>query len=487
MKVCFDTEKYIKLQSEQILKRVERFSGKLYLEFGGKLFDDLHASRVLPGFVPDAKMRILKTLSDKSEIIMVVAAPDIERKKVRADYNLTYDDEVLRQVKKLRKMGLYVSTILITLYTGQKSADRFIAKLKAMNENVFVHTPTAGYPDNVEVIVSKEGYGKNPYIPTTKPIVVVTAPGPGSGKMSTCLSQMYHESARGIKSGYAKFETFPIWNLAVDHPINLAYMAATADLKDKNLVDIYHLHAYHKRVTNYNRDIASFAILQAILAKIVGTKFYQSPTDMGVNMAGYAITDEDGCKTASYKEIIRRYYKALCDAKQGTESAETAANIARLIKKHDIDIFKRRVINSANAKYKKTGLSSVAIELENSSIVCGRETELLSATSSAVLNCLKEMAGIADEVILLEDKVLAPICDLKYKMSGESNQKLDLYDTLCALALCSANSELTKRAYDKLPELKMSDAHSTHILSSRESAAVKSVGINMSSEPEYAN
>ena len=484
MKICFDTEKYEKLQSEQILERVKKFSGKLYLEFGGKLFDDLHASRVLPGFRPDAKVRILQKLSDHTEIFMVVGAPDIERKKIRADYGIAYDDEVIRQIGKLRDLGLYVSTVLITMYTGQKSADKFIQKLKNLGERVYIHAPTKGYPDDVSTIVSPEGYGANPYIETTRPIVVVTAPGPGSGKMSTCLSQMYHESTMGIVSGYAKFETFPIWNLPVDHPVNLAYMAATADLKDKNLVDTYHLKAYRKRVTNYNRDLQSFAILQAILSKIAGENIYNSPTDMGVNMAGFAITDDAGCCDASYNEIIRRYYKALCDAKQGAEPETTALNILRIIKKHDIDIKRRRVIYAANNKYMKTGLASVAIELSNTSIVTGRETELLTASSSAVLNCLKEIAKIDDDVLLLGNEVFKPICELKSQLYG-GKQKLKLYDTLCALAICSANNKLAKQAFEKLGELKMTDAHSSHILQADEIATLKNLGINISCEPEY--
>ncbi|MBQ8468541.1 MAG: DUF1846 domain-containing protein [Clostridia bacterium] len=484
MKICFDNEKYEKLQSEQILERVKKFSGKLYLEFGGKLFDDLHASRVLPGFRPDAKVRILQKLSDKTEIIMVVGAPDVERKKIRADYGISYDEEVIRQIAKLRELGLYVSTVLITMYNGQKNADKLITRLKNLGERVYVHTYTKGYPDDVATIVSPEGYGANPYIETTRPIVVVTAPGPGSGKMSTCLSQMYHESTKGIISGYAKFETFPIWNLPVDHPVNLAYMAATADLKDKNLIDTYHLRAYKKRVTNYNRDLQNFAVLQTILSKIAGDKIYNSPTDMGVNMAGFAITDDKGCMDASYNEIIRRYYKALCDEKLGVEPSTTATNILEIIKKHDIDIKRRRVIFAANNKFMQTGFASVAIELSNTSIVTGRETDLLSAASSAVLNCLKEITDIDDDVYLLGDEVCKTICELKSLISGGA-QKLDIYDTLCALAICSATNKLAKKAFDAIGELKLTDAHSSHILSASEQSTLKKLGINISCEPEY--
>ena len=484
----FDSEKYEKLQSEQILKRVEMFSGKLYMEFGGKLFDDLHASRVLPGFRADSKVRILQKLADKTEIIMVVSASDIERKKIRADYGLTYDNEVIRQVERLRKMGLFVSSIVITMYAGQKSADKFVKQLKNRGENVYIHKPTQGYPDNVDLIVSEEGYGANPYIKTTRPIVVVTAPGPGSGKMGTCLSQMYHESKQGIKSGYAKFETFPIWNLAVDNPINLAYEAATADLADKNLVDTWHLRAYHERVTNYNRDIESFAILKAILHKITNDKtLYRSPTDMGVNMAGFAITDMKKCENAATNEIIRRYYKALCDAKLGNEPIETSQRIERIIKKHEINISKRRVIQSAKNKFAQSGKPSVAIELPNTSIICGRETELLSASSAAVLNSLKEIAHIDDNIYLLGEDVLKPICELKRRLSGDDSQKLNLYDVVSALSICSTRDIVAKKAYEKLPELALADAHSSHMIFGEDAATLKSLRISVSAEPEFAN
>lgn len=486
MKICFDSEKYERLQSKQILDRVQKFNGRVYLEFGGKLFDDMHASRVLPGFRPDSKVRILQKIANKAEIIMVVGAPDIERKKIRADYNLTYDDEVLRQISKLREYGLLVSNIVITLYSGQKSADSFIQKLKARGENVYIHTPTKGYPNDVETIVSKQGYGANPYIKVSKPVVVVTAPGPNSGKMSTCLSQMYHESEMGINSGYAKFETFPIWNLPVDHPINLAYMAATADIKDKNLVDIYHLQKYKTRVTNYNRDIESFAILKQILTKITGNaEIYNSPTDMGVNMAGFAITDEKGCIDASYNEIIRRYFKALCDAKQGNDQDSTAQTILRIIKKHGIDINRRRVIAAANRKYEQSNLPSVAIELDNTSIVCGRQTELLTAASSAVLNCLKEMANIEDKVMLLDEKILKKVCEYKDILKSQKNSHLDLYDTLCTLSICSSFDQNAALSFSMLGNLKLADAHSSHMLPSADQKTLKSLQINFSSEPKY--
>ena len=488
MKVCFDSEKYEKLQSKNILDRMQSFDGRVYIEFGGKLFDDMHASRVLPGFRPDSKVRILQKIAKKAEIIMVVGAPDIERKKIRADYNLTYDEEVLRQIAKLREFGLLVSNVVITLYTGQKSATDFAEKLKAMGENVYIHTPTPGYPNNVELIVSKEGYGANPYIKVSRPVVVVTAPGPNSGKMSTCLSQLYHEYEMGIKSGYAKFETFPIWNLPVDHPINLAYMAATADIKDKNLVDIYHLQKYHKRVTNYNRDIESFAILKQILTKITGnSEIYNSPTEMGVNMAGYAITDEQGCIDASYREIIRRYYKALCDAKQGKEQLSTSQSILKIIKKHDIDIKRRRVIDAANRKYEQSGSPSVAIELDNTSIVCGRQTDLLTAASSAVLNCLKEMANIDDKILLLSEDVLKGVCEYKNLLNNSNHSRLDLYDTLCALSVCSNTDKNAKLAYSMLSKLVMADAHSSHMLCSDDIKTLKLLRINISCEPKYNN
>lgn len=485
MKVCFDSEKYEKLQSEQILERVKKFKGKLYVEFGGKLFDDLHASRVLPGFKPDSKVKILQRLSQKTEIIMVVSCTDIERKKIRADYGITYDSEVIRQLEKLRGLGLYVSSIVLTKYNGQKSADKFMKTLKSMGENVYLHRLTLGYPSNVDLIVSEAGYGANPYIKTTRPIVVVTAPGPGSGKMATCLSQMYHESIMGISSGYAKFETFPIWNLPVDHPVNLAYEAATADLNDKNMIDTYHLRAYGKRVTNYNRDIESFAILKAILYKITGdNKIYRSPTDMGVNMAGYAIVDEEGCNRASYNEIIRRYYKALCDAKQGSEPPQTAQNIARIIKKHGIKIQDRKVISAAVNKSKQTKSACLAIELENGKIVCGRTTEILTCSSSAVLNCLKELAKIPDRVLLLGSHVLEPMLNLKKKLSSSDDCLLNLADVLSALAICSNTDKFAKKAYDQIGKLSGLDSHSSHMLTA-DLATLKSLRVNVSCEPVY--
>jgi len=486
MKKCFDSKMYEELQTKRILDRVNQFSGKLYLEFGGKLFDDLHASRVLPGFLPDAKVRILQKLSNKVEIIMVVSSADIERKKVRADYGITYDNEVLRQIRRLRKMGLDVSSVVVTMYEGQKSADKFIKKLKSMGENVYVHKKTLGYPDNTSLIVSEKGYGANPYIKTTKPLVVVTAPGPGSGKMGTCLSQLYHESKQGIKSGYAKFETFPIWNLSIEHPVNLAYEAATADLKDKNMIDIHHLKAYNKEVTNYNRDIESFPILRDILTKITkNADLYKSPTDMGVNMAGYAIIDDAGVCEASKKEIIRRYYKALCEAKQGNDSGEMAEVILNIIKNYKIDLKTRKVIEAAKNKFNQKGTPSVAIELENSKIICGRETNFLSACSSAVLNCLKDLAGIPDEIDLLDEKVLKPIMNLKRDLSGDDSQKLNLYDVLVALAICSTTDKIAKKAYEQIDKLYYCDAHSSHMVFGADINTMKNLKIDISAEPEW--
>lgn len=485
MKVCFDSEKYQKLQSEQILERVKKFNGKLYMEFGGKLFDDLHASRVLPGFKPDAKVKILQQLSDKTEIIMVVSCTDIERKKIRADYGITYDSEVIRQLEKLRGLGLYVSSIVLTKYNGQKSADAFMKSLKAMGETVYLHRLTLGYPNNVDLIVSEAGYGANPYIKTTRPIVVVTAPGPGSGKMATCLSQMYHESIMGIKSGYAKFETFPIWNLAVDHPVNLAYEASTADLNDKNMIDSYHLRAYGKRVTNYNRDIESFAILKSILYKITGNnKIYRSPTDMGVNMAGFAITDDEGTRKASYNEIIRRYYKALCDAKQGSEPVTTAENIAKIIRKHGVKVENRKVIQAALNKSKSSKTACMAIELDDGRVISGRTTELLSCSSATVLNALKELAKIPDRVLLLGSHVLQPMLHLKKQLKNTDDVVLNLAEVLSALAICSNSDKYAKKAYDKVKDLAYLEAHCSHMLT-EDLATLKSLKVNISCEPRY--
>lgn len=485
MKICFDSEKYEELQSQKILERVQKFNGKLYMEIGGKLFDDLHASRVLPGFRPDSKVKILQKLSDKTEIIMVVSCIDIERKRIRADYDIAYDSEVIRQLEKLRGFGLYVSSVVLTMYNGQKSADVFSKKLKSMGETVYIHRPTLGYPDNVDLIVSEAGYGANPYIKTTRPIVVVTAPGSGSGKMATCLSQLYHENARGLKSGYAKYETFPIWNLPVDHPVNLAYEAATADLKDKNMIDTYHLKAYGQRVTNYNRDLESFAILKSILYKITGNnKLYLSPTDMGVNMAGYAITDMDGVKQASNNEIIRRYYKALCDNKLGNQPISTAETIKKLMRKHGININGRGVIDAANSKSKQVKAACIAIELNNGKIICGKTTELLSCSSSVVLNSLKELAGIEDRILLLGSHVLEPMLELKKQLTDNKNAVLDLSEVLSALAICSSTDKFAKLAFSKLEDLAYLEAHSSHMLQS-DLKTLKRLKINISSEPEY--
>ncbi len=468
---------------ENILKRVDRFSGKLYIEFGGKLFDDLHASRVLPGFKPDAKVAVLKKLEDKLEIVMVVASHDIDRKRIRADYGTTYDSEVIRQIGRLRAMGLYVGSVVVTMYKGQKSVDTFVRRLKEMGERVYIHRPTEGYPDNVDLIVSEKGYGANPYIKTTRPIVVVTAPGPGSGKMATCLSQLYHESKKGAPSGYAKYETFPIWNLPVNHPVNLAYEASTAELNDKNMVDPFYKQAYGKKATNYNRDIESFPILNQILTKIWGEQLYKSPTDMGVNMAGFAITDDEGCKEAGYKEITRRYFRAMCDAKLGKAEDSAAKTIAQIISRHKAEIPVRKVEAAAADAAKKSGMPCVAIELGDGTIICQGATKFLSCSAAAVLDALKQLAGQSSKTQLISTQILENLVKLKNSVEGTADATLGVMEMLSALSICSAADKNAAKANTKLTELICCEAHSSHILPNADYNALKGLRLNISCQP----
>ena len=484
MKVCFDNKKYAKIQMAEILKRVERFNGKLYLEFGGKLFDDLNAARILPGFKPDAKVGVLKALKNKLEVIMVVASHDIEGRRVRGDYGITYDKEVLRQIERIRSMGILVSSIVVTMYKGQKSVDIFVKKLKALGEKVYIHKPIEGYPNDIDVIVSDKGYGANPYIKTSRPIVVVTAPGSGSGKMATCLSQLYHENKRGNKCGYAKYETLPVWNLAPDHPVNIAYEASTADLEDKNMVDPFHLQAYGIKATNYNRDVESFPILNQILTKITGEELYKSPTDMGINMAGFAITDDEGCREASYKEISRRYFRYECEALTGAGTLKTAEVLRQIIKKNKKSIPVRKVEEAALERFKKSGKLCMAIELDDGEIVTAESSELLTAAAAIVLKALKKLAKLPKETQFLDKQTLHSLDELKNFIGGSSGAKLELNDVLLVLASKATIDKDCALAYNMLPRLSYCDAHSSHMLTSSDQKVLKGLLISLSCQPQ---
>lgn len=486
MKIGFDSEKYIKLQTEEILKRAKMFDNKLYIEFGGKLFDDYHAARVLPGLYPDIKLRVLKALGDDVEVLYCVSAKDIEKNKIRGDSGLTYDLEVLRGIDELRANGLCVGNIVITLYDGQPSATKFAEKLKALGENVYLHTFTKGYPSDIKTIVSDEGYGANPHIKTTRPIILVTAPGASSGKLATCLSQLYHEHKNGVSVGYAKYETFPIWNLPLKHPVNLAYEAATADLNDVNMIDPYYLASTGKIAVNYNRDIAVYPILKEILTMITGNEnLYNSPTAMGVNMAGFAITDEEACSKASRQEIIRRYYRYLVEAKKGQEPKETANNVKVLMNELKIDVNERKCIAPAIEKFNLTGKHSVAIELNNGHIITGKTQEFLSASAGAVLNAIKYFCKVEDDIKLIPKTILEPIIELKKTIVKSKKVYITLKDALVALAIASSTNDLAKKCLDKITLLKGCQLHSTCILNVSDESNLRSLGVNITSEPEF--
>ena len=486
-KTGFDNELYIKKQSEQIIRRIDEFGGKLYLEFGGKLFDDFHASRVLPGFKPDSKLQMLLKLKEHAEIVIVISAGDIESNKVRRDYGITYDTDVLRLMDAFMNCGLYVGSVVITQYSGQPAASKFKEKLEALGIKVFLHYTIEGYPYNVQHIVSDNGFGKNEYIETSKPLVVITAPGPGSGKMATCLSQLYHENAKGIKAGYAKFETFPIWNLPLKHPVNLAYEAATADLNDVNMIDPYHLEAYGVSTVNYNRDVEVFPVLNAIFEKIEGKSPYKSPTDMGVNMAGYAIIDDDICRRASYEEIIRRYFATLCDKANGSKNDSAIAKIESLMNQAGISVeTTRRAVKAALLKSETTNnRPAVAIELPNGQLVTGKTSDLLGASSAAILNALKVVAEIDDNELLIKREVIEPIQKLKTEILGNHNPRLHTDEVLIALTMSAVSSENAKKAFESLNKLKGSEAHSTVILSQVDSDTFRKLGINLTCEPHH--
>ena len=484
MKIGFDNQKYLTMQSEHIRERISKFGDKLYLEFGGKLFDDYHASRVLPGFAPDSKLQMLLQLADQAEMIISINADDIENNKVRHDLGLTYDLDVLRLVKVYRSKGLYVSSVVITQYKGQKSIENFKNKLEALDIKVYYHYPIEGYPHNVEHIVSDAGYGQNDYVETTRPLVVVTAPGPGSGKMATCLSQLYHENKRGIKAGYAKFETFPIWNLPLKHPVNMAYEAATADLQDVNMIDPFHLEAYGVTTVNYNRDVEIYPVLAAIFEGIYGYCPYKSPTDMGVNMAGFCITDDKVVCDAAKQEVIRRYYKALVREKNGEKVSGEIFKLDLLMKQLEVSVSDRKCVEPAIEVSKKTNAPATAALLPDGQIVTGKTSSLLGATSAMLLNALKTIAGIDDSVKLISPSVISPIQHLKTEHFGSKNPRLHTNEVLLALSISAATDENARKAMDALQYLRGCEVHSTVILSSVDSDTLSKLGINVTCEPE---
>ena len=484
-RIGFDNDKYLKLQSQNIRDRIAMFGGKLYMEFGGKLFDDFHASRVLPGFMPDSKVKMLLNLKDDAEIVIVINADAIEKNKRRGDLGITYDLDTLRLIDAFRGIGLFVGSVVITCFTGQPLALAFEKRLKALNIKVYRHYPIADYPSNIPLIVSDDGFGKNDYIETERKLVIVTAPGPGSGKMATCLSQLYHDHKRGIKAGYAKFETFPIWNLALNHPVNLAYEAATADLNDVNMLDPFHLEAYGEKTVNYNRDIEIFPVLNAMMEKILGDSPYKSPTDMGVNMVGCAITDDDACQDAAKQEIIRRYYSAMCNVRQGMGEQAEVSKIELIMNKAGISVSDRPVVDAALKKAELTDAPATSIELPDGRIITGKTSSLLGASSSMLLNALKELGGIPDDIELLSPTIIEPIQRMKTEILGNHNPRLHTDEVLIALSICAATNGTAKKALNQLEKLKGLEAHSTVILSRVDDQTFKKLGVNMTNEPRY--
>ena len=487
MKIGFDNEKYLQMQSEHIRERISQFDNKLYLEFGGKLFDDYHASRVLPGFAPDSKLKLLMQLSDQAEIVIVISAGDIEKNKVRGDLGITYDTDVLRLMDSFKEKGLYVGSVVITQYAGQPSANQFKSRLEKLKIKVYTHYNIEGYPSNIPLIVSDEGYGKNDYIETTRPLVIITAPGPGSGKMATCLSQLYHEHKRGIHAGYAKFETFPIWNIPLKHPVNLAYEAATADLNYVNMIDPFHLEAYGETTVNYNRDVEIFPVLDAIFERIYGKNPYKSPTDMGVNMAGNCICDDAVCREASNQEIIRRYYSALKGLAQGTSDEDEIYKIKLLMNQAHITIAERKVVDAALKRAKETNGPATALELEDGTIITGKTTPLLGASAAMLLNALKVLAGLDDALHLISPTVIEPIQKLKTECLGSKNPRLHTDEVLIALSICAATDKNAQLALDQIPNLRGCQAHSSVMLSSVDIKQFKRLNIQLTSEANFEN
>ena len=484
MKIGFDNDKYLKMQSEHIMERIGQFDNKLYLEFGGKLFDDFHASRVLPGFAADSKLQMLMKVADQAEIVMTVSAEDIEKNKIRGDLGITYDDDVVRLVDEFHSRGLYVGSVVLTKYAEQPPAVLFQKRLEKLGIKVYHHYTIPGYPTNVPLIVSEEGFGKNDYIETTRPLVVVTAPGPGSGKMCTCLSQLYHEHKRGIRAGYAKFETFPVWNLPLDHPVNLAYEAATADLNDINMIDPFHLKAYGETTVNYNRDVEIFPVLNAMFMMIYGESPYASPTDMGVNMVGNCIFDDEACRYASRQEIIRRYYSAIVGVANGKSRQEEVNKIQLLMSREGIATTDRPTVTPALVRAEVTGAPAVAIELGDGTIVTGKTGNLLGSSSAALLNTLKVLAGIPHDNMILAPSAIAPIQELKTKYLKSKNPRLHTDEVLIALSATAATNEDAALALAQLPKLRGCQVHSSVLLSSVDQKTFKKLGCDVTCEPK---
>ncbi len=484
-KIGFDNDKYIEMQSKKILERISHFGGKLYLEFGGKLFDDYHASRVLPGFKPDSKVKMLMQLKDQAEIVITISADDIEKSKRRGDLGITYDLDVLRLIDAFRDIGLYVGSVVITQYRAQHTADIFKKRLLNLGMKVYVHYPIPDYPSNISLIVSDDGCGKNEYIETTRSLVIITAPGPGSGKMAVCLSQLYHDNQRGLRAGYAKFETFPIWNLPIKHPVNIAYEAATTDLNDVNMIDPFHLEAYGVTSVNYNRDIEIFPVLNAIFEKIEGKSPYKSPTDMGVNMAGYCITDDEIVSNASKQEVIRRYYSTYCSQRQGLSEKAEVYKLELLMKQLGVSSKDRPVVDAALERAESTGSPAVALELNDGRIVTGKTTPLLGASAALLLNSLKELGGIHHDIHLISPIIIEPIQVLKIKHMGNRNPRLHTDEILIALSICAATNPTAALAMEQIAKLRGCEAHSTVILSRVDENLFHKLGINITCEPQY--
>ena len=485
MKIAFDNDQYLRTQSAHIQQRIDQFGGKLYLEFGGKLYDDYHASRVLPGFRPDSKMRMLLQMKEQVEVVIAINADDIEKNKIRGDLGITYDRDVIRVINIFRDFGFYVSSVVLTRFHGQSIAKAFQSRLESMGVKVYHHYDIEGYPSDTAHVVSSEGFGKNDYIETTRELVVVTAPGPGSGKLATCLSQLYHEFQRGRKAGYAKFETFPVWNLPLNHPVNLAYEAATADLSDVNLIDPFHMEAYGVTTVNYNRDVEAFPVLVAMFEKILGECPYKSPTDMGVNMLGNCIIDQDAAKDAACQEIVRRYYTALCDQKRGKGKDEAVRKLELLMRKVGVEPGVRRVVQPALDREAQSGTPAAAMELPDGTIVTAKTSDLLGASSALLMNALKKLAGMPDEMHLISPVVLDPIQHLKVDHLGNRNPRLHTDETLIALSICAATNPMAELAMQQLGKLRGCDIHSTVMLSGVDENTFKRLGVNLTCEPKY--
>ena len=484
-KLGFDKDKYLAIQSNKIKERIAMFGDKLYLEFGGKLFDDYHASRVLPGFAPDSKITMLLQMKEEAEIVLVINANDIEKNKIRGDLGITYDMDVLRLIDAFRGYGLYVSSVVLTRFENQANALAYQKKLEGLGLKVYRHYPIAGYPSNLQAIISEEGYGKNEFVVTSRRLVVVTAPGPGSGKMATCLSQLYHEHKRGVKAGYAKFETFPVWSMPLKHPVNLAYEAATVDLEDVNMIDPYHLEAYGKIAVNYNRDVEIFPVLNQMMTQIIGESPYKSPTDMGVNMIGDCIMDDEVVRDASCREIIRRYYNVACQVRKAAADPEQLVKLEMVMEQAKVELSNRKVAVLANKMAEETGMPAAAIEMNDGTLIGGKTSALLGPSSAMLLNALKYLANIPSQVDLISPIVIEPICNLKTQHLGNRNPRLHVNEVLLALSICALTDMNARKALEKLDELRCCEVHTSVILSSVDVSALKKLGVNLTCEPRY--